>query len=289
MRSPFPGMDPYLEDPAFWPGLHNGFLAAVAERLSPLLRPRYYVALEQRVYEFTQEDFEIIGVPDIAVSSTAHWSRTGPGPRSGRPRAVLEVEIPVRQEVRDVYLEVHEASSKEMVTLIELLSPANKLHAEGRRAYLKKREAIFHSRTNLVEIDLLRAGKPMPLSRMPVAVEYRILVSRAPARPRAQLHAFSVRDPIPPVHLPLHPGEAEPEVDIGSILHAHHERMSYDLRIDYSRPPVPPLQARDAQWARSMILRTGRRTPPLASPRLKERRQVRKPSRSAARKARRKG
>src|SRR5262249_58126001 len=47
---PFPGMDPYLEHPTLWPGVHNGLIAALQLALAPQLRPRYYIALEDRVY-----------------------------------------------------------------------------------------------------------------------------------------------------------------------------------------------------------------------------------------------
>ena len=50
MNTPFPGMDPYLEHPALWPGVHNGLIAALAAQLQPLLTPRYVAAIEQRVY-----------------------------------------------------------------------------------------------------------------------------------------------------------------------------------------------------------------------------------------------
>ncbi|QLQ06742.1 MAG: DUF4058 family protein [Anaerolineae bacterium] len=39
--------------------------------------------------------------------------------------------------------------------------------------------AIFGSRTHLAEIDLLRAGEPMPMNGCPPDVAYRILISRA--------------------------------------------------------------------------------------------------------------
>ena len=50
MRTPFPGMDPYLEQPESWQGFHNSLIAAVALDLAPRLRPRYYVATEERTY-----------------------------------------------------------------------------------------------------------------------------------------------------------------------------------------------------------------------------------------------
>jgi Protein of unknown function (DUF4058) len=48
MPTPFPGMDPYLERPVLWPDVHNGLIAELRNTLAPQLRPRYYVALEER-------------------------------------------------------------------------------------------------------------------------------------------------------------------------------------------------------------------------------------------------
>ena len=98
----------------------------------------------------------------------------------------LDVEVPVTEHVDEWYLEVREATRGKLVTVIEVLSPTNKLRQPGRKQYLRKRDKIFDSRTSLVEIDLLRAGKVMPIA-IPSLVkgDYRILVSRgkSPARP----------------------------------------------------------------------------------------------------------
>lgn len=82
---------------------------------------------------------------------------------------------------------------------------------------------------------------------------YRILMSPAARRPRARLNLFDVRQPIPPFQLPLRPGDDQFEVDLGTILHALYERAHYELRIDYTQPPVPPLGEADTAWARQII------------------------------------
>jgi hypothetical protein len=250
MRSPFPGMDPYLEHPALWPDFHNSLLAAIRDDLSPVLRPRYYVAVEERIYHFTPDDLLFIGIPDLSVVQRQDSPR--PGPQAGAETAVLEVEVPLAGEVRDTFLEVREAVTGNVVTVLELLSPANKLHRKGREDYEAKRQEYFTCRTSLVEVDLLRAGEPMPLVRKPPRSDYRILVSRGYRRPRAHLYRFGVRQPIPAFPLPLLRDDPEPQVDLNAILHALYERASYDLRLDYTKPPAPPLGAEDADWARGL-------------------------------------
>jgi hypothetical protein len=114
---------------------------------------------------------------------------------------------------------------------------------------------IITTQTNLVEIDLLRAGEPMPV-RQQVASDYRILVRRGWEWRKAHLYAFSLRAPIPDFPLPLMPGDEEPLVALNAILHALYTRARFDLRIDYSQPPVPPLPEAHAEWARRLPQKT---------------------------------
>ena len=137
--------------------------------------------------------------------------------------------------------------------MIELLSSTNKRPGTGRRLYEKKRLAIFGSRTHLAEIDLLRAGEPMPMNGCPPDVAYRILISRAARRPRADLLVFGVREPIPAFQLPLLPGDDEPIVELNRLLHDLYDRAGSDLRLDYTPPPDSPLPAEDATWAAELL------------------------------------
>ena len=254
MPSPFPGMDPYLENPELWPDVHNRLIAALGDELSALLRPNYYVALEERTYLEEPGELVLVGRPDLTVVD-----RGGPdqSPERSRTPTVVEVELPVGAEVRETFLEVRTAKEGEVVTVLELLSPTNKRSGTGRRIYLDKRELILSTRTSLVELDLLRAGEPMPTVRPRVRSDYSVLVSRGHRRPKADLIPFGVRDPIPQFPLPLRRGEDEPAVDLGTILHALYERASYDLRIDYGREAVPPLTPTDSEWAKALIRERG--------------------------------
>ena len=253
MPTPFPGMDPYLEDPKLWPDVHNSLIAAIRDDLAPRLAPRYFVGLEERVYRFDSTDFGMIGVADVVVAGTeraASKSQVVPT-RSGRN--VLKVKLPTLDTITETYLKIREVRANRLVTLIEVRSPANKISGAGRRSYLKKRANVLASRSHFIEIDLLRAGKPMPLQRTTIPTDYRILVSRESLRPSADLHVFRLRDPIPTIPLPLLPGDQEPLIDLGQILHALYERARYDLRLDYEASATPPLSEEDSDWARRLI------------------------------------
>jgi hypothetical protein len=170
---------------------------------------------------------------------------------------VLEVALPVIDEVSDSFLEVRDIETGTLVTVVEILSPGNKIHRLGRQDYLVKRAQILRTRTNLVEIDLLRAGAPMPLAQPVAASAYRILVSRSTQRPRAELHVFGIRDPLPVLALPLAPGESEPRVELTQVWHSLYERARFDLRVKYELDPVPPLPEADRAWARERIAAAG--------------------------------
>jgi hypothetical protein len=247
-------MDPYLEHPSLWPDVHNSLIAAIRDDLAYRLAPRYYVGLERRAYLLKPDDIVFIGRPDIAFIPHQPPKKLSPLPLADI--AVLDVDVPMNDEATENYLEIHEVETETLVTVLELLSPANKLHPQGRKDYESKRDHIFRSRTNLVEIDLLRAGEPLMVVGPSVQSDYRILVSRGTERPRARLYAFDLRQHVPAFSIPLLPGDEEPLLDLGQVLHDLYERASFDLRLNYHKPAVPPIKEADTGWALEQIAKT---------------------------------
>lgn len=253
MSTPFPGMDPYLEQRDLWPNVHSSLIVALRDDLAPRLRPRYYVAVEERTTRVGPEDVAFTLRPDVAVIGLNRLNEVAPAYRAG---GALTVQIPLPDELRETFLEIRSVADGRVVTVVELLSPTNKRPGEGRRTYEEKRLALFGTRTHLVEIDLLRAWPPMPMGGCPPNADYRILISRANRRPRADLLVFGVREQIPSFALPLLPGDDEPVVELNRLLHELYERAGFDLRINYSQPPEPPLHEADADWAVGLIQET---------------------------------
>lgn len=251
MASPLPGMNPYLENPELWSEFHSRMIVAIADALDDLLSRSYRVAVEKRVY-LTQEDERVlIGIPDVAIVS----SQTKAPTTAQTATAIAEpltVELPASAEVQERYLEIREGATGVVVTTLELLSPKNKRSGEGRNAYLQKRQEVLGSATHLVEIDLLRSGEPMPMLGT-MRSHYRILTSRSPERPQAQLYAFGVRQPIPGVLIPLLQEELQPTLELQPLLHQVYDRARFELAIDYQQPPVPKLSADDQAWLQKLI------------------------------------
>lgn len=153
-----------------------------------------------------------------------------------------------------------EVADDPVVTVVELLSPLDKRAGLGRANYERKRFRILRSRAHFVEIDLLRAGQPMPMSRHGLRTDYRVLVSPCELRPSATLYAFDVNQAIPCFPIPLLAGDDAPDLDLGAILRAVHDRAGYDMRIDHRREPVPPLRTAAAGWAGGLLRAARRRS-----------------------------
>jgi len=250
-------MDPYLEHPQLWPGVHHWLIIEIARVLSPQLLPKYRVAVEVRMYETGGPNSLLVGIPDLIVKREQR-EQTKP---SRSQVAVLSqpvtVTTPIPEMIKEGYLEVQEVGTGEVVTALEILSPKNKRSGEGRNAYQKKRQRVLGSATNLVEIDLLRGGKPMPFFGANISSDYRILVSRENQRPYADLYAFNLPEAIPSFPLPLQSGDVEPVVDLQRLLNEIYDLSGYDLVIDYSKNPEPPLSEANAAWASSWLREKG--------------------------------
>lgn len=260
MASPFPGMNPYLEHPQLWPEVHNRLIIAIANAIESNLSRKYRVAIEKRTYTSLPEDSILVGIPHISViskkSSSSQTSSTITIPDSGE---YLTVTLPTPQEVRESYLEIRDVSTGYVVTAIEVLSPTNKRPGKGREAYENKRMEVLSSSTNLVEIDLLRSGTPMPILNKTPQTDYRILVALGNRRPLAQLYTFSLQQKIPSFMLPLQPGDTELLVDLQSLLIQVYDQARYDLAIDYTLEPEPLLNPKDRAWADALLQEKGLR------------------------------
>jgi hypothetical protein len=241
-------MDPYLE--SIWHDFHERTIPAIAAHLTRQLLPRYIVLIDENVYVHDQppEEGRLLGRADLSVVPE------GQG-RHAAAAGVLEAPAHVLLPAPDVeslsYLKVLDRESRELITVIELLSPTNKRPGDHRAQYLSKRSSVLSSTAHLVEIDLLRGGRPLPAADRPECT-YSVLVSRAGHRPRADFWPFGIRDPLPIVPIPLRPTEEDARVDLRAILDRVYEEAGYEIFL--SRCPLdPPLTGEDVAWARALL------------------------------------
>jgi hypothetical protein len=261
MPSPFPGMDPYLESPEIWPDFHHGLIEDIQGALNPRLRPKYVARVELRVYISDDDDpgREAL-IPDVRVELAP--PRRGNG-RSKNPQALAIVEpliVPVLldEEIKEARLEIRNLESNSLVTIIEVLSPTNKIRgSRGRASFMAKKQEVMNSEVNWVEIDLLRGGVPSVTHPPLVPSDYRVLVSRVGQRNKARYWPIGVQQTLPVVGIPLSRGDADVPLDLGQVFNSIYERKAYDLSLDYLQPPVPPLRAEDATWAKKLLREQG--------------------------------
>jgi hypothetical protein len=170
----------------------------------------------------------------------------------------ITVQVPIPDFVEETYLEVCEADTGQVITVIEVLSPTNKRPGVGRQKYERKRLEILGTHTNLVEIDLLRAWEPMPFAGDVPHSHYRILVRRGEKGSNADLYPFNLQDSIPEFPLPLQADDVEPIIHLKVLLDDVYVEGNYEIRVNYRQPPIPPLTEEEVGWARELTARSGR-------------------------------
>lgn len=253
MPSPFPGMDPYLEDQYLWPSVHTQLLVEICRDLQPQLVPNYVARTERRVLV---EPLDRSIRPDVYIRERAE-SRRGAA-------AVLadevadEVAVPEEISVPELtiphrFIEIRDARSHEVVTVIEVLSPWNKM-GDGYEEYRLKQREVLRSAANLVEIDLLRRGRhtiAAPEEKTGLS-DYRICVHRA-RRDSIELIRLTIRDALPSIAVPLRHGEPDVILHLGTVFARVYDDGAYHLEVDYSGDAIPPLSLEDAAWARERI------------------------------------
>ena len=269
MKSPFPGMDPYLEQ--CWGDVHTSIATYARDQLQKQLPGDLRARVEEQLLVSTENGHPKTRrvKPDVRV-----FERRGvktKGAASAGAVAVAEPlvirileEMPAQRSVRIV----EAGSGNRLVTAIEILSPWNKVTSEGRKAYRKKQREILDSGASLVEIVLLRVGDyvlyaPEYLLPEDYREPYRICVNRSWKWDEREVYRVSLRDVLPTIRIPLRERDPDSALDLQAVLDQAYANGGYD-DLDYTRPPMPPLSGEDAGWADRLLrakgLRAGRRS-----------------------------
>ena len=258
MPSPFPGMDPYLEGP-MWSSVHSALCNEIARHLTPKLRPKYIALGNERhvlsVTEAWAEQEEPAGdqYPDVAILRSANSGTSTPFGSAGAA-APVEVATLIPSRVPHVTIEIRDVAERRLVTSIEVLSPTNK-RGDGYDEYVQKRNRVLVSKTHLIEIDLLRQGRRVPAERPLPPAPYYVFLSRAERRPVMQVWPIQVNQPLPPIPVPLLPGDQDVSLDLQQVLVTTYDAHGYDLAVDYTQPPRVPLPPAEAAWVRQQLER----------------------------------
>ena len=267
-NNPFPGMNPWLE--SHWGDVHTCLTTYARDQLQPQLPPglrariEEYVAVEEEDVEFERRrarfapDVRVIERPraptDFRGSAAALAAVAEPVivPRETEPETLHQIQI------------VDTQAGHRIVTSIEFLSVANKVGEEGREQYRKKQRTMLAGRVNLVEIDLLRAGKwvlAVPRGHVPKPCRepYRISVVRAARQDVAEVYPVSLCEPLPTVRIPLRDEDDDVPLQLQPLLDLAYVNGRYWEDLDYKADPEPPLSTADADWADRTLRQQGLR------------------------------
>lgn len=251
----FPGMDPFLEDVNLWKGLHTSLIVYFRDQLQPLLRPRYLVTIEERVY---LEDTVYGRFPDVSIERGKRSPAAAAAVLEADPG--LEVQVP-ELEISEPYLQILDRATKSIVTVIELVSPTNKAGGAGFESYREKQREVRESPAHLVEIDLLCDGKHV--LEVPRHVRelrgYRYLasVSRVEGRPGFGMYSCSLQETLPRIAIPLKSGDPDAVLDIQDSLELAYSHAAYEDRIDYTGTCPSTLSPEERSWVRKTLRNAG--------------------------------
>jgi hypothetical protein len=205
-------MDAYLEDEALWAEFHRLLVAALHDALFAALAGRYELVIGHRHYPTT-------------FSQSA-------------------------EEHQEDFLEIRGMSDGGLVTLLDVVSPANKTTATGRQAYLEQRRNARDRGASLVEIDLVLQGQPtLDYSREGLPPwNYAVTVTRSTHPDRFEIYTATLAKRLPRFRVPLDSDDRDVVLDLQSAFTGCFARGGYSERIDYRRDPPVPLTEEDRRW-----------------------------------------
>jgi hypothetical protein len=268
MKSPFPGMDPYIEVSNLWGDFHDLLIAEIHRTLSLSLPPGYVARTGRRSYIIlteseTRDDQPFI--PDIKVTAPRRGKGTASPARPTHPpptRATSELQPVtlrafIEEQFEETFLDIYELEpERRLVTSIEVLSPSNKRRgSEGWKRYLRKRQVLLLGKANLVEIDLLRGGDRMPMLDPWPGSPYTLLVAREERAPRCHVWPAFFDRPLPAIPVPLARPDRDITLELQPLIDVIYERGRYREEIDYSQPLTPPLSAEQSAWFQQQMQR----------------------------------
>jgi hypothetical protein len=259
-------MDPYLESPQFWRGFHNGLIFVIQAALNAVLPPGFAANAEERVYLIPPERSIY---PDMMV--TQRLPELPPRAQGGSVAVVGSetahgILTAYPEEIHEPFIEIRSTTNWDrIVTIIEVLSPANKAAiGEGRAEYRQKQAEILRSETHLLEIDLLRGGQhtvaaPLEGLRQRGRWDYLICLHRATNRYHFEYWFNRVSEPLPQVSVPLTADVSDVPLDLQPLLERAYDAGPYRRLADYRQDPPLPLEGEAVVWMDALLREKGLR------------------------------
>lgn len=253
-------MDPYIESCGLWEDFHDTLVIGIRSALARRVPDRYLVRSGERAYIVLEEndsdykEYKHRAQSDVAVlvdeSKTHQPSTTAVLPETQVSDSPVTMRAITGTEYHEAFVEIRTAGDDPtLVTTVELLSPSNKrFGSPSWQQYQRKRYAHLLGLANLVEIDLLRGGRRMPMESWWPDSPYYFLCRRKDQAPSCQVRPAFFQRPLPPVSVPLLHPDSDVTFDIQSLLDDIYVESKYHRQIDYAQPCNPPLSASESDW-----------------------------------------
>ncbi len=256
-NSPFPGMDPYLE--RYWGDIHHSLVQYVRDQIQEQLPSNLRARVEERIFLESDEGWSRNVYPDVRI-----FQRPGTETTRAREESVGNIAVaePLILQMRndpitEGYIEIRDGESgNKVITVIEVLSPANKAGGNGTMEYLQKQHEVLSGKISLVEIDLLRKGRhitavPWEFVPEPQRSLFHVCVKRGWRYKEVEFYCIGLRDRLSTVAIPLRPQDQDVRLDLQALIDQAY-RMGRYGDIDYTKPLDPPLEPADAAWAAAL-------------------------------------
>ena len=259
MASPFPGVDPYLESQGRWPDFHGSFLTYTRDVLNDRLPESYVAQLDERIrlVEPPDDDQGALFRPDLAIFREGSAPGRHHGPAGAATLTPVTIPEADWEEVREVQVKILHLPEQRLVTVLELLSTANKTE-RGMAEFQAKRLGFLGEWVHQVDLDLLIAGHRIPLRHALPPGDCFAFVSRADRRQDCEVYAWSIRRPLPKVPVPLLAPDPDVWLDLAELFATAYERGRYARLIDYQAPLPLPLAPEDRAWAEELARASAR-------------------------------
>jgi hypothetical protein len=257
-------MDPYLE--RYWRDVHASLVTYARDQLQGRLPTDLIARMEERVFVETPERVGRGMHPDVRIVERARSSK--PATVAATGIAVAEPELVYfspDEPVTEAYIEIIEArSGHRVVTVIEFLSPTNKLPGPGQELYLQKEQELRQARVSLVEVDLVRSGRRILVGSPssipePARTAYVACVRRGWQANPLEIYRLPLRERLAGLRIPLRETDADVPLDLQTLVDQAYRNGRYELELDYRQLPDPPLETADASWADELLRSQGRR------------------------------
>ena len=262
MNSPFPGMDPYLEN--HWRDVHHRLVTYSCDQFQPRLPSDLRARVEERMFVEADMRENRSFYPDMHIVERGSTHAVALAAETdialAEPLVIRLGNEPATQgfiEIIDV------GSGNRLVTVIEFLSPSNKIPGRGQTLYLQKQDECIAAGVSLVEIDLTRTGERSLLYssyRIPPShrTTYQICVRRGYEAGSIEVYRVPLDEPLPAIRIPLREADPDVPLQIQPLIDQCYRNGRYD-DLDYKADPIPSLDAADAAWSDKLLRSKGLR------------------------------